>query len=306
MGNEKGNQHKQREFLTAAAKRAEPDDIGQLSDVIRVMRKLADDAAKEILIHYCAPSSVVRKEDGSPVTPADEAANRIILAGLHEAFPGIPVLAEESGDPPERFGARWVFVVDPLDGTKEYIARNDEFSVNIALLEWNLPVAGVVCMPVTGRVFWGAHGLGAWMGEKDDVGTLQESDANGDTQLAEEPAWQRMHVSNRTDGLVLALSRSHLSAKTEAVMANPRVARTLVAGSSLKGCLIACGEADVYYRFGRTMEWDTAAMQVVVEEAGGVILQMDGSKMVYNKTIPDNPLGFFILNRVESQLLTER
>ena len=232
MGNEERNQRKHSEFSTAAAKRTEPDDIGPLSDVIRVMRKLADEAAKEILIQYCSPSSVSRKEDGSPVTPADEAANRIILAGLHEAFPGIPVLAEESGDPPERFGARWVFVVDPLDGTKEYIARNDEFSVNIALLEWNLPVAGVVCMPVTGRVFWGARGLGAWMREKADASPLQEPDSyrEGDSHLEEKPAWQRMHVSDRTDGLVLALSRSHLSAKTEAVMAHPRVARTLVAG----------------------------------------------------------------------------
>lgn len=305
MGNEERNQHKQSDFLAASRNRAEPDDIGPLSDIIRVMLKLADEAAKEILIHYCSPSSVARKEDGSPVTPADEAANGMILAGLHEAFPGIPVLAEESGDPPERFGARWVFVVDPLDGTKEYIARNDEFSVNIALLEWNVPVAGVVWMPVTGRVFWGAHGLGAWMGEKGETNGLLDFDEKGEPPQEEAALWQRIHVSDRTDGLVLALSRSHLSTKTEAVMANPRVARTLVAGSSLKGCLIACGKADVYYRFGRTMEWDTAAMQVVVEEAGGVVRQMDGSKMAYNKNIPDNPIGFFILNRVESQLLSE-
>lgn len=262
------------------------DDIGFLPDVVHVMLQLAWKASQKILCHYQLPGDVVRKKDGSPVTPADEAANRLILAGLNAAYPDIPVLAEESADPPGRQDARLLFVVDPLDGTKEYIARNDEFSVNIALLEADQPVAGVVRMPVSGRVFCAAKGVGAWTTENDI-------------------AWHRMHVSGRTSQLVLALSRSHPSGKTEALMKHPRVARTVVAGSSLKGCLIACGEADVYYRYGRTMEWDTAAMQVVVEEAGGLMRQLNGSPMVYNKPVPDNPNGFVILNRPENWLEPE-
>ena len=176
-------------------------------------------------------------------------------------------------------------MVDPLDGTKEYIARNDEFSVNIALLEWDQPVAGVVMMPVGGRVFWAVKGIGAWM----------------DEGFQDEPqTWRQIHVSSRTSDLVLAVSRSHPSAKTERLMCHPRVARTVVAGSSLKGCLIACGEADIYFRFGRTMEWDTAAMQIIVEEAGGLMRQPDGSAIHYNKTIPDNPNGFVVMNRLEN------
>ncbi len=266
--------------------REHTDDIGFFPDVIHVMLQLAREASQKILCHYQSPGDVVRKEDGSPVTPADEAANRLILAGLNAAYPDIPVLAEESADPPGRQGARRLFVVDPLDGTKEYIARNDEFSVNIALLEADQPVAGVVRMPVSGRVFCAAKGMGAWTTE------------DGFT-------WHRMRVSGRTSQLVLALSRSHPSGKTEALMNHPRVARTVVAGSSLKGCLIACGEADVYYRYGRTMEWDTAAMQVVVEEAGGLMRQLNGSPMVYNKPVPDNPNGFVILNCLENWLEAE-
>lgn len=263
------------------------DDIGFLPVVVRVMLRLAQEASQKILCHYQTPGNVANKVDGSPVTPADEAANRLILAGLNAAYPNIPVLAEESADPPGRQGARLLFVVDPLDGTKEYIARNDEFSVNIALLEADQPVAGVVRMPVGGRVFCAAKGIGAWTTDNDNI-------------------WHRMHVSNRTNHLILALSRSHPSEKTEALMKHPRVARTVVAGSSLKGCLIACGEADVYYRYGRTMEWDTAAMQIVVEEAGGLMRQLDGSPMIYNKPVPDNPNGFVILNRAENWLEDER
>ncbi len=257
-----------------------------LEEVASLLVELAEKASEAILAHYgdADAEGARNKADGSPVTPADLEANRVIVDGLKRAFPGIPILAEESPDTAARQDARWLFLVDPLDGTKEYLARNGEFSVNIALLEEGRPVVGVVRMPVSGRVFHAARGQGAWM-----------SDAAG--------ALQPMQVSERTDGLILAVSRSHVTLELERIASHPKVGHVVRAGSALKGCMIACGEADAYYRFGRTMEWDTAAMQCIVEEAGGVMRQMDGTPMEYNKAVPDNPKGFFILNRMENRLV---
>lgn len=254
-----------------------------LEEVASRLLEIAEIASGSILMHYAEEEKATRKEDGSPVTPADLEANRLIVEGLNRSFPGIPVLAEESPDNSARKASRWLFLVDPLDGTKEYLARNGEFSVNIALLEEGQPVVGVVRMPVSGRVFHAVQGQGAWM--SDPTGLLQP-----------------MQVSERTEGLILALSRSHATTELERIASHPKISRTVRAGSALKGCMVACGEADAYYRFGRTMEWDTAAMQCIVEEAGGVMRQMDGTPMVYNKPVPDNPKGFFILNRMENRL----
>lgn len=270
-----------------------------MEKVLLLMRRLARIASEAILTCYLLPDTGRRKADGSPVTAADEASNRIIVEGLHQAFPGIPVLAEESPDPADREGAPWLFVVDPLDGTKEYLARNGEFSVNIALLKEAVPVAGVVRMPVTGQVFWAAARHGAWM-------RTEAAGAAACADEANEPSWRRLRVSDRTSELILAVSRSHRSPETEWLMGHPKVSRTVFAGSSLKGCLIACGEADVYVRFGRTMEWDTAAMQIVVEEAGGRVLRLDGKPLPYNKPRPDHPEGFVIVNTLENWLLPER
>lgn len=249
--------------------------------VSSVFRALASEAADVILRHYRQPGEVRMKADASPVTDADEEANLLIVSGLKHAFPGIPILAEESADDPARFGSKWLFVVDPLDGTKEYVKRNGEFSVNIALLENGVPVVGHIHMPVTGHFYSAVKGEGAWF-------------CDGELQ--------RIHVSDRTSGLCAAVSRSHQSGELERLMKHGRIARTIVSGSSLKGCLIAHGMADVYYRFGRTMEWDTAAMQCIVEEAGGVMRQMDDSPMTYNKEVPENPIGFYVLNRLENRL----
>ncbi len=289
----------------------------ELTLVSSVFHALASEAADAILRHYRKPGEVRMKADASPVTDADEEANLLIVSGLKRAFPGMPILAEESADDSARFGSKWLFVVDPLDGTKEYVNRNGEFSVNIALLENNIPIAGHIHIPVTGHFYSAVKGKGAWF---CDGGASPEMDAGacgmfpemggsaaGNPHCAEtvrEKAGelQRIHVSDRTSGLCAAVSRSHQSGELERLLKHGRISRTLVSGSSLKGCLIAQGIADVYYRFGRTMEWDTAAMQCIVEEAGGVMRQMDDSPMKYNKKVPENPIGFYVLNRLENRL----
>lgn len=258
----------------------------QWAHISTVFHELAREASEAILRHYRQPGKVRMKADATPVTDADEEANHLLVAGLMREFPGIPVLAEESADVPARFGSKWLFVVDPLDGTKEYVKRNGEFSVNLALLENGMPAAGYIRIPVTGHCYSAVRGQGAWFCDEEAVPC--------------EP--QRIHVSDRTAGLILAVSRSHPSKELDRLIRHAGISRTIVSGSSLKGCLIARGIADVYYRFGRTMEWDTAAMQCIVEEAGGVMRQMDDSPMTYNKEIPENPIGFYVLNRLENRL----
>ena len=259
-------------------------DYGQVSETFG---KLAREASDAILRHYKEPGEIRLKPDDSPVTAADEEANEIIVTGLNRVYPGIPVLAEESVDDPARMTSRLLFVVDPLDGTKEYIKRNGEFSVNIALLLNNQPIVGHIRMPVTGHAYSAIRGEGAWFTADDDG----------------KP--ERIHVSSKTEDLCLTLSRSSPSVEQEKLMRHKRVANTRETGSSLKGCLIAQGLAEVYYRYGRTMEWDTAAMQCIVEEAGGIMRQMDDSPMVYNKPIPENADGFYIVNRLENRLHAE-
>lgn len=272
----------------------EPD----LEHVAIVFRDLALSASEAILRHYRQPGEVRMKADASPVTDADEEANDLIVAGLKREFPGIPVLAEESADDPARMNSKWLFVVDPLDGTKEFIKRNGEFTVNIALLENNMPIAGHIRIPVTGQFYSAIHGKGAWFCDEGVYPGLHQG-TNNDPDSCKP---QRISVSARTTGLIMAVSRSHPSQELDRLMKHESISRTIVSGSSLKGCLIARGIADAYYRFGRTMEWDTAAMQCIVEEAGGVMRQMDDSPMTYNKVVPENPIGFYVLNRLENRL----
>ncbi len=199
----------------------------------------AGDIIKDI---YGGPGEVKTKDDSSPVTQADEAAEKYILAALAELTPDIPVVAEEqaaAGTMPDI--SRGVFwLVDPLDGTKEFISRNGEFTVNIALVMNGNPVLGVVHAPAIGRTFYGAEDEGAFCFEGDEARVI----------TARPPP---------IDGVVVT-SRSHgAGEELDAFLGNLNVASTSPAGSSLKFCLVAAGEADVYPRFGRTMEWDTAA-----------------------------------------------
>jgi 3'(2'),5'-bisphosphate nucleotidase len=234
---------------------------------------LIRDAGRVIMDIYATDFDVTQKGDASPVTQADQKAEEVILAGLAEIAPDIPVVAEESvaagriPDVKERF-----FLVDPLDGTKEFISRNGEFTVNIALIEHGVPVLGLVYAPAIGRLFGGARGAGAWL-----------EDAHGRRSIACRPV--------PAEGLTVVASRSHGDETAlDAFLAGRKVASRTNAGSSLKLCLVAAGEADLYPRLGRTMEWDIAAGDAVLRAAGGkVTVVADGQPLRYGKPGFDNP-----------------
>lgn len=229
-----------------------------MTPLLRTIVDAALKAGADIETVYGAGCATEFKVDGSPVTEADRRAEAIILARLGAAFQDIPVLAEEEageGRIPE-LGRRF-FCVDPLDGTRGFVERNGEFTVNIALVEDGAPVAGVVYAPDSRALYYGARGVGAFR-------RLQESEA--------EPIRPRPHPPH---GLTAVASRSN-SAETRARLAHLRIADFVPSSSSLKFCLLAEGSADVYPRFGPTMEWDTAAGQAVLEAAGGRVMALDG------------------------------
>ena len=234
---------------------------------------LADRAGAVILEHYQGDVAVRAKADASPVTAADEAAEAVILARLAELTPEIPVVAEETvaaGHVPE-IGDGPFWLVDPLDGTKEFLSRNGEFSVNIALIEGREPILGVVLAPARDQAWWGARGRGA-----------TARDADGGTHaisVRKAPA----------GGLVAIASRSHRDAETQAFLDQAGVGKCISAGSSLKFCLVAEGKADLYPRFGRTMEWDVAAGHAVLAAAGGRVTTRDGAPLLYRKPGFENP-----------------
>ena len=227
------------------------------------------EAGRIILDVYARPIDVAFKADASPVTEADGLAEAVLLAALGRLAPEVPVVAEESvaaGRVPP--AANRFFLVDPLDGTKEFIRRNGDFTVNVALIEDGEPVMGVVYAPAVGRLFAGGPD-GAW--EMAVEGNA--AGARRTIRVREPPA----------EGATLLVSRSHATAATDAFRPAVAVADRRVVGSSLKFCLIAAGEADVYPRFGPTMEWDTAAGDAVLRAAGGVMMLPDGAPFPYGK-----------------------
>jgi 3'(2'), 5'-bisphosphate nucleotidase len=239
---------------------------------------LARDAGAAVMQVYAGDLQLRSKADASPVTAADECAEAVILDGLRRLAPQVPVVAEESvaaGRVPAIGGGRF-FLVDPLDGTREFISRNGEFTVNIALIEQGVPVLGVVFAPAVdgpaGRLFAGAAGHGAWV-----------EDAQGRRPIRCRRA--------PPEGLTVLASRSHGDAAAlYAFLADRRVARLANAGSSLKLCLIAEGAADCYPRHGRTMEWDIAAGHAVLAAAGGQVWRLDdGMPLAYGKRGFENP-----------------
>jgi len=222
-------------------------------------------AGAAIMQIYDAGFTVERKEDNSPLTLADLESQRVILEGLTQITPDIPILSEESAQAPwvERQTWRELWVVDPLDGTREFVKRNGEFTVNIALVVEHEPVLGVVTAPALGLLYWGAPQVGAF------------SHHRGAAQLP-------IHVSDPQDPLRVVGSRSHASAETAAYLERlgPQIMTGI--GSSLKFCLVAEGKADLYPRFGPTSEWDTAAGQALLEAAGGQVTRPDGHRLRYN------------------------
>jgi 3'(2'), 5'-bisphosphate nucleotidase len=240
---------------------------------LAVLNDLAVQAGELIMEIYATDFSARAKSDASPVTQADEKAEALILAGLARYFPDVPIIAEEAaaaGHVP-KISHRF-FLVDPLDGTKEFISRNGEFTVNIALIENGVPVMGVVYAPALNTLFCGEQHNGAGKRYQDQ--------------------WHSISVRKLpAEGATVLASRSHRDAETDAYLATVKVAHLIGAGSSLKFCTIAEGKADLYPRFGRTMEWDTAAGHAVLSAAGGKVVGADGAPFHYGKQARgfDNP-----------------
>jgi 3'(2'), 5'-bisphosphate nucleotidase len=224
------------------------------------------------------------KSDGSPVTEADTAAEEVILVGLNIFFPDIPVVSEEDMATREiqrSIGGRF-FLVDPLDGTKEFIAGRPEYTVNIALIESGVPVAGVVYAPASGDMFIGDPALGS----------LRASIIPGQAPALER--FRKITARSTQGNLTAVASRSHSDAETESFLGNLNIESRLSIGSSLKFCLISAGEADVYPRFGPTMEWDTAAGHAVLLAAGGSVTKPDGAPFLYGKSSEGYRNGPFV------------
>lgn len=244
----------------------------QRPELLEALVELARRAGREVMEVYGADFAVQRKADASPVTDADLRAEGVIVAGLSELTPEIPVVAEEAvaaGHVPQVGDRFWL--VDALDGTREFVQRNGEFTVNIALVEHGEPVLGVVFAPALERLYAGRVGAGAFV----------------ETQGQRRPLRCRVTPDS---GAVVAASRSHGDAATlQAWLAAHHVARVLHAGSSLKFGLLAAGEADLYPRLSRTMEWDIAAGQALLVAAGGSVCTLEGAPLRYGKPGFENP-----------------
>jgi 3'(2'), 5'-bisphosphate nucleotidase len=264
------------------------DSIPSLLPVVINTAHLAGAAILEV---YGTEFTVEHKKDNSPLTMADQRSHDIIMSGLNSIpSPQLPVLSEEGKNIPYEDRQAWqdFWLVDPLDGTKEFIRRNGEFTVNIALIHMGSPVMGVIHLPVKGITYFGAEGLGSYR-----------------TELSAGAAWNSIDailgaavklplVAAHPAPFTVIGSRSHMSGETQQYINSLKEEageiEFISAGSSLKFCLIAEGKADQYPRFAPTMEWDTAAGQAIVEQAGGTVLEVSGQQpMHYNKEILLNP-----------------
>jgi len=251
-----------------------------LDDLVAEMRRLALAAGDRILQVYHGPGFEVQaKGDASPVTEADLAADAVISAGLRAAFPALPLITEEQAASHAQ-AARTFLIVDPLDGTKEFVQRRGDFTVNIAFVQDGVPTHGVVYAPAKGRLFYTCA----------DGTSVEEAGPFGDPPGALTPL--RVATPDNAALMVVA-SKSHRDRATDDYIARYAVRDMTSAGSSLKFCLVAAGEADLYPRLGRTMEWDTAAGDAVLRGAGGHVIRFDDlTPLRYGKPGWDNP--FFI------------
>lgn len=243
---------------------------------LETFERLALGAGRLIMDVFNGRMEVEEKADCSPVTEADRCSERLILAGLRSAFPEIPCVAEEEaacGIFPGSLGDTF-FLVDPLDGTREFVERCADFTVNIALVRNGVPVAGVVYAPASGRLFSGR------------AGHAEAAEVDADGHVIDR---RRIHVREGATPLTIVASRSHLTEETRIYMRRFEAAEIVSVGSSLKFCLVAEAAADLYPRFGRTMEWDTAAGDAVLRAAGGSTVTRDGFPLAYGKAGFANP-----------------
>ncbi len=259
-----------------------------LKDIEQVCCDVAVKAGLKIMEIYNDESkfqNVEYKSDNSPLTMADKEANAIIVKVLEEHYPDFAILSEEGKDNLDRLQNPYCFIVDPLDGTKEFIKRNGQFTVNIGLAFEHKIILGVIYVPASKELYFASQGNGA-----------HYTDADGNTK--------QIQVSPETDlsKVRLVMSSSHGCAEMEALIQKYNFTNFVKMGSSLKGCLVAKGDAELYYRHNPTMEWDTAAMQCIAEQAGAIFRQMDGTEMLYNRENSLNDKGFYIINTLKNQL----
>ena len=256
-------------------------DVYELQDILAVCKEVAIRAGVVIMQEYNSEKAMLvdYKEDKTPLTLADRESNKIIVETLREKYPEYAILSEEEKDDITRLKKDYCFIIDPLDGTKEFIKRNGQFTVNIGLAYKHEIVMGVIYVPCTGELYFASKNQGAYLQIK------------GNDIL-------KLKVSNCVDmdKLRVVASGSHNCKEMERLIEKYKLKNIVKMGSSLKGCLIAKGDAEIYYRYNPTMEWDTAAMQCIVEEAGGIFCQMDGSQMRYNRENSLNDKGFFVVN----------
>lgn len=239
--------------------------MNDLSALAAALRPVVAEAGAAIMRVYDGDFAVRRKADDTPLTLADLESQRVLLDGLSRLTPGVPILSEEATQAAwsERSGWRECWLVDPLDGTREFVKRNGEFTVNVALIVEHEPVLGIVAAPALGLTYWGATGVGAFRSRSGEPET-------------------RIHVSPRHAPIRIVGSRSHSTPQTDAYLQRFANYEMTATGSSLKFCVVAEGTADLYPRFGPTSEWDTAAGQAVLEAAGGHVTRPDGHRLRYN------------------------
>ena len=238
------------------------------SELIEQLIEISKEAGKAILEVYNTNFDYQIKEDLSPLTKADTLSNQIICERIKALTPEIPILSEENSNIPFDVRTLWkqYWLIDPLDGTKEFIKRNGEFTVNIALIENNAPIIGIIHVPVSNETYWG-------------------SSINGSFYIKENNQKERLCVEKDNRSLVrIVASRSHPSKMLDSFLEVTGDYKIITKGSSLKFCLIANAKADIYPRFGPTSEWDTAAGQAIVQFAGGSLITIDGKPLEYNLT----------------------
>lgn len=267
-----------------------PKDLqNQLKGIETICCEVAIQAGLKIMEVYNDKSlfeNVEIKSDKSPLTLADKFANDIIVARLKKDFPSYSILSEEEKDNLNRLDNDFCFIVDPLDGTKEFIKRNDQFTVNIALSYKNESIMGVIYVPATGELYYASRGFGSFYKANVNSIAIQNS------------------VTSCTDlsKVRLVMSSSHGCDEMDALIKKHNFTNFLQMGSSIKGCLVAKGEAEIYYRHNPTMEWDTAAMHCIAQESGAIIAQMDDSPLLYNRENSLNAKGFYIINSKENRI----
>jgi 3'(2'), 5'-bisphosphate nucleotidase len=247
------------------------------NELARILARICLDAGSAIMQIYTHASQNVllsnAKADGSPLSTADQAAENIVIEALTQSFPGIQIIAEESHSLSSSPAAnKRFFLVDALDGTREFIERRPEFTVNIALIENGKPVIGAVYSPASGELYLG--GTCAYAGLNDITQNLYPHEL---------PKLKRIKARPRQTPLKATISRAHMDEKTSRFLEDCNVQETISVGSSIKFCRIAEGLADIYPRFSPTMEWDTAAGHAIVNAAGGTVLMPDGTPLIYGK-----------------------